>query len=102
MPRKSPASNGDAPTTEDLAHQIDELRAEISAITDMLGGKDATSPDDAARAGKQAAEQAATLFSACADRISAGAETAVQRQPGMALGIAAGLGCLCGLLLMRR
>ena len=102
MPSKSQASNATAPANEDLARQIEELRAELSAITELLGSQNARSGDAAAPAGGQAAEQAATLLSACADRISAGAETAVQRQPGMALGIAAGLGCLCGLLLTRR
>lgn len=102
MPSKSTAPDATAPATEDLVRQIEELRAELSAITERLGHQDTRSGDDAAPAGGQAAEQAATLLSACADRLSAGAETAVQRQPGMALGIAAGLGCLCGLLLTRR
>ncbi len=95
-------SRKDAPSVDELAQQIEELRSELKGLTELMS--DLAEGRAAAGTAKrsEATERAARLLNACADGLSQQAEKAVTRQPGIAIGIAAGLGCLVGLLLTRR
>ncbi len=94
-------SSKNAADVEELAQQVEELRAELKGLGDLIAE---LSEGRSAGSGQRnaAAERAARALNACADGLSREAEKAVTRQPGVAIGIAAGLGCLVGLLLTRR
>lgn len=102
MANKQSSSDGDAPSVEDLARQIEELRGELKGLTDLLSDIAEGGSNAGPAKRSEAAERAARVLNACADGLSQQAEKAVTRQPGIAIGIAAGLGCLVGLLLTRR
>lgn len=94
-------SSKETPDVEELARQVEELRADLKGLHDLLSNMaegDGAGPEQRSAA----AERALRALNACADGLSREAEKAVTRQPGVAIGIAAGLGCLVGLLLTRR
>lgn len=97
------------PTTEDLARQIETLKSDIANLTGVLSdlgrskagefaGRARSHADDLqSRAHDQAAALRDTAEGAFED-----AEAYVRRNPTTALGLAAGLGLLVGLLTSRR
>ncbi|MBT0956155.1 DUF883 family protein [Alphaproteobacteria bacterium KMM 3653] len=96
-------------STEDLAAQVETLRADLSKLTETMTAMGKNAKDSAIHA---ASDKAAQLRDSAADK----AETArlqamelqgqandfVKNQPATALGIAAGVGFLVGFLTMRK
>ncbi|MEX0370809.1 MAG: YqjD family protein [Tateyamaria sp.] len=112
-------ANGKADTS-DVAAQIDTIKADIATLTNLIGEM-ATSKKDEARSAATSA--AAKLKASAADQATlaqlramemgekvrdsavdtyAQTEDAIRKQPAMAVGIAAGVGFLVGLLATRR
>lgn len=98
-----------APSTDDLAQQIDSLRADISAIATTLGKMGRAQGEAAihtARGKAQALKaEGDAVYEAAAMRASeaaAQAEEAVRQRPATALGIAMGVGFLIGYLTGRK
>ena len=98
-----------APSTEDLARQVETIRADIAALTKTLGdfgkaqgeylaGEARRGADEMRRAG----EAQFNLLRNQAGDAGRQAEEFVGKNPGMALGIAAGAGFLIGLISSRR
>jgi len=89
-------------TVEDLSAQIETLKNDLSALTSSLSeygvGK-------AAKAKETAQDRAESLKSAASDKALEAqlhTEEFVKTQPATALGLAAGLGFLVGLVTARR
>ncbi|WP_206050359.1 DUF883 family protein [Oceaniglobus ichthyenteri] len=102
-------ANAKTPTTEDLSKQVDELKEDILKLTQTITdlskakGQELTGTvrqrADAARA---AGEAQIAEFQSQAVAGFENAEDYVRRNPGTALGIAAGVGVLVGLMTARR
>jgi len=109
MARSATTQTKTDPTIEDLQEQITTLREDISALTTTLGnyGK-ARSEDLSASARAQAQRMAAMGEAGLADAqrqatdAYSQAETRVRENPATAMGMAAGLGFLVGLIMGRR
>ncbi|WP_417770688.1 DUF883 family protein [Stappia sp.] len=109
-PSGASASTADtAPSTEDLARQVATIRADIAALTktltefgkaqgDYLATEARKGADDMRRAG----EEQFQLLRTQANDAGRQAEEFVAKNPGTALGIAAGAGFLIGLISSRR
>mgnify|MGYP000193381617 CR=1 FL=1 len=98
-----------APSTEELAAQIDQIKDDIGALTRMLAeyaGDKEQKAQDALKAKAQAAkDQGAVAMKqaqAQAEKLGAQTQDFVAHNPGLALGVAAGLGFLVGALGSRR
>ncbi|MFC7705277.1 YqjD family protein [Plastorhodobacter daqingensis] len=97
------------PTTEDLARQMDALKGDLAKITETLSelGKAqgrALADDVRARAERARAEgerQAEYLQHRAEEMVDEAADM-IRRQPAMALGLAAGVGFLVGLMTSRK
>ncbi len=93
------------PTTEDLARQMDALKGDLAKITETLGelgraqGR-ALADDMRARAerARQEGERQAEYLQHRAEEMVDEAAEMVRRQPAMAMGIAAGIGFLVGMM----
>lgn len=97
------------PTTEDLAAQVEALKDDIATLTKTITELGRAKGDDLASTLRSQAEQARTAgteqLNQVQKQILAGAESAedyVRHNPAMALGLAAGIGVLVGLLTARR
>lgn len=108
----SPLGINEAPaeaTMEDLQKQISQLKNDISGLTDTLGEYGRVQGEHLKHAAR---DQAAALRQKGAEGIAEAqdmatrayeqAETSVRQNPAAALGIAAGLGFLVGLMTSRR
>ena len=121
MARSTPATNGAAPTTsastassakatsDDVRDQIATLQADIAALTKTVSEYGKAQSDSAKSMAADKAEELRLRASILKDdaeaQIKSGyaqAETAVKDNPAAAVGIAAGLGFLVGLLSARR
>lgn len=107
-----PQKSGSAPSghnREDLAGQIDQIKGDIGALTRMLAEYAGETEQKAEAALRQRA-QAARMQSAVAmkdaqaqaQELGARANDFVAEKPGLALGLAAGLGFLIGVWGARR
>ncbi|MEX3316103.1 YqjD family protein [Sulfitobacter sp. PS-8MA] len=99
---KSPSANGSQITVEDLSDQITVLKKDIATLTETLGDYGKAKSDemrDTARTAAQDLSDAGRLKAMDAQKQ---AEEFLQSQPGTALGIAAGLGFLVGIVTARR
>lgn len=98
-----------APTTEDLAAQVETLKADIATLTKTLSnyGKSQgrhlaeVAKDGVHNARQKGEEQFENLKGQAAD-LSRQAEDFVSERPAVSLGIAAGAGFLVGMLTARR
>ncbi|AXI53609.1 DUF883 domain-containing protein [Sulfitobacter sp. JL08] len=104
-------SNGSvsAPTAEDLGQQLETLKADIVSITQSLGDMAKAQGNDLSAAAKERVADAKAKGSehiadlnAQAEHLGAQAGEFVHRKPAVALGMAAGLGFLVGLMSQRR
>lgn len=104
-------SNGkaSAPSPEDMAAQIDGLKEDISALTKLMADYTDGAQDKAKARFESAADLAkaygeATMEEAKVRAADAGAHAKdfVAERPGVALGLAAGLGFLIGAMGARR
>ena len=84
-------------TTEDLARQVDTLKADIAKLTDSLGSYGRTK----SREVRNEANRRATEFRDEAQTRVNDLETYVRENPAQALGIAAGIGLLIGMFSRR-
>lgn len=97
------------PTTDDLAAQMDVLRNDIAALTSMLGDRTRAEANEAANAAKRMARKARAgaedqyeQLQARAGDVAEQADEFIHEKPGVAIGIAAAVGLLAGLMLSRR
>lgn len=104
---RSPAKT--PPTTEDLASQIDDLKEDLSTITVTLTELTKAKRDEAIRTAKlqtkklkNAAEEQVDDLSNYAGELQGYMEDKVREQPAMSLGVAAGLGFLAGMIMVKR
>lgn len=111
MARTQKGTNGSvtAPTAEDLGQQLETLRADIAALTDSLGemakaqGQEVkiAAKDQLDKARAKGSEHIADL-NAQAEHLGAQAGEFVHKQPAVALGVAAGVGFLVGMMSAQR
>jgi len=105
----SASDNGKEPTAEDLSRQIEELKADLAGITETLAG---IAKARGQAAGDAAYAEASRLYKqgektihhlqSQAGEFSDQAEEMVRKQPAIAMGIAAGIGFLIGLIMSRK
>ncbi len=96
-------------TTADLAAQMEVLKGDIAQLTEVLGGYTKSKGAEAASAARDALHDVRVAGEAQVERARAQAEHLhaqandfVVRQPATALGIAAGVGFLVGLMTARK
>ncbi len=89
-------------TVEDLSAQIAILKDDIAALTGSFSEFGKSTTRDAANQAKAAAHDYADLTKEKAIEAQKSAEDFVRTQPATALGIAAGVGFLIGLIATRR
>lgn len=96
-------------TTEDLAAQVEALKADIATLTQTMTDLGRTKGGEVANTLRHQAEMARDMGAAqmaeMQKQVLAGAETAedyVRRNPATAMGIAAAIGVLVGLMTARR
>lgn len=101
--------NGTTATTADLSDQINTLKDDLGALTKIIADLGKEKGDDAvsavkarASALKNTAEETADLARAKSADLQDQANDFVKTQPAMALGIAAGVGFLVGILGSRK
>jgi len=97
------------PTQEDLAQQMQELRDDVASLTKMLGDLTRAEAREAADSAKRAAHKTRESVEHEYEKLHKQAEDAVhhadaliREKPAMAMGIAAGLGLLVGLMMSRK
>lgn len=102
-------SAGDEPSVEDLSRQLDELKADMAKLVETLGtmgrarGEHAAEDlraraEDLRDKGRARAAEAEARF----EELTAEAELMARERPAAAMGLAAGVGFLLGLILARR
>ena len=103
------ASNGMDRSVKDLEAQIAALKTDVSELTSTLGklGREAGSEakaraSKAANSAKDSAYSTANAAGAEAKRYYGQAEAQVRENPAAAVGIAAGVGFLVGLVMARK
>ncbi|WP_226782983.1 DUF883 family protein [Oceaniglobus trochenteri] len=96
-------------TTEDLSAQVDTLKSDIAGLTKIIGDLTKTKGEqvaDGVRAQANSAREAGEAqLAELQKHARSGAESAeeyVRNNPATALGIAAGIGVLVGLITARR
>lgn len=103
-PTQSKTGNGgagsgdDAPDYEKLSRQLDTLKADLSSLTEIIGGLGKAERDRLLAAGEARYAQA----KGTAESYLHEGERYVREQPGTALGIAAALGFLVGFVMTSR
>jgi ElaB/YqjD/DUF883 family membrane-anchored ribosome-binding protein len=111
MANKQKSTNGaaSAPTAEDLGNQLEILKADIATITQSLGDMAKAQGNDLSAAAKDRLSDAKAKGSehiadlnAQAEHLGAQAGEFVHKKPAVALGMAAGLGFLVGLMSAQR
>lgn len=91
MARAPKTDTEEAPTIEDIAADLAALRADLAALVESKAAES-----------RQSGVDLLDRLRADAERHGREAEAVVRSQPGTALGIAAGLGFLVGLMAARR
>lgn len=89
-------------SVEDLSAQMDILKSDLSNLTQTLSDYGIAKSHEASRAAKDAASQMSAASRKKAYEAQAQAEEFVHSQPATALGIAAGLGFLIGMMTARK
>ena len=89
-------------SVEDLSAQIDILKNDLSNLTQALSDYGISKTGEATRAAKDAAAQMSAASRKKAYEAQAQAEEFVHTQPATALGIAAGVGFLIGMITARK
>ncbi|WP_224825074.1 YqjD family protein [Cognatishimia sp. MH4019] len=104
-------TNGKAksPNTGDLAEQINTIKSDIAELTSLMAEMGTAKTEDAKEKVRERVEQARDVGAAQladaqvkAQKLGAEANDFVTRQPATALGIAAGVGFLIGMLGSRK
>lgn len=102
MATTSKTVNGKDVTINDLSDEIATLKADIASLTGTLSEYGKAKGNEAAKTAKEAVSDATTAARVKALDAQAQAEDFIRTQPGTALGIAAGIGFLVGLVTSRR
>lgn len=106
MASTSTAANGNKSTNDvtvdDLSDQIAVLKNDIAALTNTLGAFGKAKTAEATRTAKDTVDDLTTASRVKAIETQEQAEEFIRTQPVTALGIAAGVGFLVGLLTARR
>lgn len=89
-------------TVDDLSNQIATLKSDIATLTGTMGEFGKTKSRAAADQAKTTAQDLANTSREKALEAQASAEEFIRTQPATALGIAAGIGFLVGLIAARR
>ncbi|MDX5403493.1 MAG: hypothetical protein LPK02_15100 [Rhodobacterales bacterium] len=94
---------------DDLAKQMETLRADVAQLTETLARLTRAEAEEAAAGARRFARKARNGVEQEYDKLHVQAVEAVdhadaliREKPGMAMGIAAGVGLLAGLMLSRR
>ena len=90
------------PSLEDLTEQMAILRDDIAALTSTVGNFGKAKADEAAETVKSTAADLKEAGQQSLAETQARAEDFIRSQPATALGLAAGVGFLVGLLTARR
>lgn len=98
---KSPAQPKQV-TVDELADQIALLKKDIASLTETLGSYGKAKSEEMRDNARSAADDMSQAARAKAMEAQIQAEEFLKTQPGTALGIAAGLGFLVGLITARR
>lgn len=93
---------GSEVSIQDLSAQIDILKKDIAALTSTMGEFGRAKIDEAQKTAKDTLSDATTAGRLKALDAQAQAEEFMRTQPTAALGIAAGIGFLVGLVTARR
>ncbi|MCD1627593.1 MAG: DUF883 family protein [Paracoccaceae bacterium] len=103
------AQAANKPTTDDISEQLATLREDVAALTTTLRDLTRAEAQDAAKGAKRMAGKAREGVEHEYERLQkqAGdavdhADALIREKPAMAMGIAAGVGLLVGLMLSRR
>ncbi len=109
MATSSSSGSRKAPTVEDLEKKIDVLQQDIGELTGLMAemgkAQAAKLSDEAeaqARKFREKGEQAAAEAKAQVEHLQSNANDFIRTQPATAIGMAAGLGFLVGMLMTRR
>ncbi|AXI40548.1 YqjD family protein [Sulfitobacter sp. SK011] len=89
-------------TVGDLSDQIAVLKNDIAALTNTLGAYGKAKSEEASRTAKETVDDLTTAGRVKALEAQQQAEEFIRTQPATALGIAAGIGFLVGLITARR
>lgn len=90
------------PELEDLADQIDTLKADLAELTASIGRFGAAKRDEFAESAKARGRAGFAAVDEAAHELHRSADDFMRTQPATTLGIAAGIGFLVGLLLAKR
>lgn len=99
---KTPNANGSQITLEELSDQITLLKRDIASLTETLGEYGKAKSEEMRDTARGAAQDLSDAGRLKAMEAQKQAEEFLQTQPGTALGIAAGLGFLVGIITARR
>ncbi|WP_299413392.1 DUF883 domain-containing protein [uncultured Sulfitobacter sp.] len=89
-------------TLQDLSEQIETLKADIAALTETLGDYGAAKTKAAKEAARDKAAELHASGRATVAKAQNNVEEFVQTQPATALGLAAGIGFLVGVMASAR
>ena len=98
MAEQKRQGSGSDPTVEDLSKQLDELKADVAKLVETLAAMGRAQGEHVADDLRARAEKMRAQGSASA----AEAELMARERPAAAMGVAAGVGFLLGLILARR
>ena len=99
---KTPTANSKPATIDELSEQIALLKNDIASLTETLGDYGKAKTNEMRDTARTAANDLSDAGRAKAMEAQKQAEEFLKAQPGTALGIAAGLGFLVGLVTARR
>jgi len=99
---KTPTANAKQVTVDELADQIALLKKDITSLTETLGSYGKAKSEEMRDTARTAADELSEAGRAKAMEAQKQAEEFLRTQPGTALGIAAGLGFLVGIITARR
>ena len=103
MAQKTTASGSNAEVTiDDLSNQIATLKNELASLTQTLGNYGKSKQAELTETARATAHDLAETGRARAVHTQEQAEDFVRTQPATALGIAAGLGFLIGMMTARK
>lgn len=89
-------------STEDLAKQIDTLKSDVVKLTEIISELGKSKGQDLKDSAREAGEAQLAKVQQSAQDVARKADDFVTEQPAMALGIAAGVGFLIGMIANRR
>lgn len=101
MAKSTTSINGDV-SVEDLSAQIDILKTDLSNLTHALSDYGISKSNEASQAARETVANVSAASRKKAYEAQAQAEEFVHSQPATALGLAAGLGFLIGMMTARK